>query len=294
MAAEIPTTLNLVTPQNQFIKLKEGKFKLVRQNESLFSLDIQSNQFVIPQQQTPGDYAFEGEGVIESLQAVPIGGSQGGAVPIGGSQGGAVPISGSQGGFQAPLPYKVLQAAPEYQPGQRISFKGAIPADISQALESLALNVPANNITIIQGNQNTGNGVQLINTGTTGNININIGGSQSQNNRPPVIEALTANPTQTVKAGDVISFTLKAFDPDKDALDYTWGTVRGFLSTNKGTLVTWKPMKPDGTPEEPGLAIVSVSVSDNEGGTVKADINIEIQEQGIAQVSGGLIQVGGQ
>jgi len=236
---QIPTRLNLLTSSGKFIQLKNGSIRLLKQGNPLLNLDFQGNRLEIPQQKEPARYSFEGEGVVEALLAVPIGGSQGGALPIPGSQGGAVPISGSQGGLTSGMRFQIQADSPEIQPGQRIAFKGEISQDISEALAELELNVPAQQVSIIQGNQYTGNGVQINNTGTVRDIHVHVGESnEPKGNHSPVIQAITANPSQTVKSGDVISLTVKVFDQDKDPLDYTWNATQGLLSATKGTLIT--------------------------------------------------------
>lgn len=105
----------------------------------------------------------------------------------------------------------------------------------------------------------------------------------------PVIQSLTANPTQILKADQVISLNVEAFDENGDTISYTWSATMGLLSSTKGELVTWTALKPDGvTPEEPGVAVIQLFISDGKGGTDKADINIQIRENGTARVISGI------
>src|SRR5690606_27726185 len=64
-------------------------------------------------------------------------------------------------------------------------------------------------------------------------------------NRPPVITSLSAEPSGQVSRGGVITFAVKASDPDGDSLRLTWGATKGLLSATKGEKVQWRPVRFD-------------------------------------------------
>lgn len=108
-------------------------------------------------------------------------------------------------------------------------------------------------------------------------------------NASPVIQILTANPTKVTQPHQKISLSVEAFDENGDSISYTWSATAGILSATKGELVNWTAQKLDGTPEDAGTAIIQLFISDNKGGTDKADLNIRISEDGSSQVISGLI-----
>lgn len=292
----IPTYLVLPTEDGKEIILNKGQINLLRDGEvveSNIQLTGNGNQLSLKQQNSDGNYTYQGQGTIKSV--VPIGSTQEGLVPIGSN---VVPISGSQGGFHT------LVKSDEIKPDQPISFEGKINQDLRQPLRELRLDVPVQNIqiggdqniTVNQGdNTNTGNGNLVNNTGS-GTVIINNGGSgsQTEKNNIPVIIALSANPTQTSFPKDKISMTIKAIDKEGDLIDYTWSATKGLLSATKGTSVFWQPLKSDLSDEEPGLAIITVVITDNQSGSDRADINILIEENGGALVQSGTFAEGAQ
>jgi len=101
-------------------------------------------------------------------------------------------------------------------------------------------------------------------------------------NQNPVIQNLTANPTNKVKKDDKITFTIEAIDPDKDNLQYFWSADRGQLSDTKGLTVYWTPAK-DGKVTS-GVANISLLVSDGKGGECQSSLKIAVDETGESQV----------
>jgi len=81
-----------------------------------------------------------------------------------------------------------------------------------------------------------------------------------QENQPPVIESLVADPP-TVEPGGQSRISVSAYDPDGDPLSYTWSTTGGRLSSTTGPGdKTWT------APNTPGTYQVTVSVTDNKPG----------------------------
>jgi hypothetical protein len=76
----------------------------------------------------------------------------------------------------------------------------------------------------------------------------------------PVLEELRTSP-KTLTKDQAMTLTVSASDRDGKPLTYTWSASAGTLSGTSGTSVTWKPTKADGTLEAPGLAKVSVVIS---------------------------------
>jgi hypothetical protein len=101
----------------------------------------------------------------------------------------------------------------------------------------------------------------------------------------PIIQAMSAQPTQTSSKDDVVTFTVVATDPAGQPLQYTWSATKGTLSATTGQTVSWRPIKMDGSVES-GLATVSLVVS-NGTQAKTGTVNIMIGANGAAQVSGG-------
>lgn len=104
-------------------------------------------------------------------------------------------------------------------------------------------------------------------------------------NRKPIIQQMNANPTNVSKKDDIISFKVVAIDEDSDVLKYVWSATKGTLSATQGEIITWMPQKSDGSLET-GVAIISVLVSDNKGGTDTSSVNVTIDSSGSAKVEG--------
>jgi len=81
-----------------------------------------------------------------------------------------------------------------------------------------------------------------------------------QENQPPIIESLVADPP-TVEPGGQSRISVSAYDPDGDPLSYTWSAIGGRLSSTTGPRdKTWT------APSTPGTYQVTVSVTDNKPG----------------------------
>ena len=100
-------------------------------------------------------------------------------------------------------------------------------------------------------------------------------------NDPPIIQNLTPNPVAKVQKSDKISFTVEAFDKNNDKLEYFWTTDKGTLS-GSGLSVFWQPEK-DGK-ISPGVATISLAVSDGKGGECQVFSKITVTDTGESQV----------
>ncbi len=118
----------------------------------------------------------------------------------------------------------------------------------------------------------------VINTPSTGN-------QEAKVNRKPIVQQMNANPTNVSRKEDIISFKVVAVDEDGDILKYVWAATKGTLSSTQGEIITWMPQKSDGSLET-GVAIISVLVSDNKGGTDTSSVNVTIDSSGSAKVEG--------
>jgi hypothetical protein len=118
----------------------------------------------------------------------------------------------------------------------------------------------------------------VINTPSAGN-------QEAKVNRKPIVQQMNANPTNVSRKEDIISFKVVAVDEDGDILKYVWSATKGTLSSTQGEIITWMPQKSDGSLET-GVAIISVLVSDNKGGTDTSSVNVTIDSSGSAKVEG--------
>lgn len=101
-----------------------------------------------------------------------------------------------------------------------------------------------------------------------------------QGGRNPIIQAYTANPTNTSTAGQPITFQVVAHDPENEVLQFNWSATGGTLSTNTGQVVSWMP------PEKPGVYTVMVTVANGRGGFVMGSQNLTVQGDGTAGLGG--------
>ena len=89
-------------------------------------------------------------------------------------------------------------------------------------------------------------------------------------NTPPVISSISANPT-SVAVGGTATIVCYATDADNNPLTYDWtatgGTISGSSHTQTVTLIT---------PNVTGSYTVTVTVSDNKGGTVSSSVTIAV------------------
>jgi PKD domain len=98
--------------------------------------------------------------------------------------------------------------------------------------------------------------------------------------RNPIIQAYTANPTNTTSAGMPITFQVVAHDGEDDVLQYNWSATGGTLSTNTGQVVSWIP------PDRSGVYTVTVTVANGRGGFVMGSQNLTVQGDGTAGIGG--------
>lgn len=90
----------------------------------------------------------------------------------------------------------------------------------------------------------------------------------------PIIQSFTANPGNTVRSGQPITFTVVASDPNHQALQFNWSSTGGVLSTNTGRVVTWTP------PVTPGIYTVSTIITNGKGGAVTGSQNMTVLADG--------------
>lgn len=85
-------------------------------------------------------------------------------------------------------------------------------------------------------------------------------------NQPPVVTSLTAEPPK-VDPGETSIITSTATDPDGNSLSYGWSATGGTIS-GTGASITWR------APATDGKFVVTVTVSDGEGGTAGRELTI--------------------
>lgn len=96
-----------------------------------------------------------------------------------------------------------------------------------------------------------------------------------------ILNGLDANPTNVATKGDKITFTVNAYNANKLPMEYSWASTKGTLSATRGQTVFWSPMKADGSVEK-GLSTVQVLISDGNGATKQAALNLLIHADGSA------------
>lgn len=95
--------------------------------------------------------------------------------------------------------------------------------------------------------------------------------SQGPVNEAPVIINVISNPLQ-VAAGSTAEITCEANDANGDNLTYRWTATGGTIS-GSSSVITWT------APEKPGSFMVTATVSDGHGGTVKKDAIITVPKK---------------
>lgn len=108
---------------------------------------------------------------------------------------------------------------------------------------------------------------------TDGTGNQLVPGTTTPSANNPIINALTANPTNVTK-GQAITVSIRAQDPKQQPLDYAWSATGGTLSTTTGQLVQWIP------PTEPGTYTINVLVSNGTGGSTAGSLNLVVAADG--------------
>jgi hypothetical protein len=89
-------------------------------------------------------------------------------------------------------------------------------------------------------------------------------------NQPPIIGVLSLSPGAGLQAGQAVTLTVGATDPEGDPIDYTWRVTGGTLLGNAGTQVTWNP------PATPGRHTVQVLATDPNGGAAAGYVSLEV------------------
>lgn len=117
--------------------------------------------------------------------------------------------------------------------------------------------------------------------GCAANVNAPGGGGGGSNGiQPPVINALTTNPSSvTVTNGQPLTMQVAASDPNGEALSFNWSATGGTLNSTTGQLIYWVP------PSTPGLYSVSVVVTDAHGASTSGSVNVTVNGQGQAVVA---------
>jgi hypothetical protein len=94
-------------------------------------------------------------------------------------------------------------------------------------------------------------------------------------NHPPTLERLDAG-SRKVALGERVSLAVKASDPDRDQLTYTWSTTAGAIE-GSGETVTLNTSSVNLDPESTQAMIhVTVAVNDEHGGLVRKTIPITV------------------
>ena len=107
---------------------------------------------------------------------------------------------------------------------------------------------------------------------TTQSFSINV----SAVNLPP---AITSTPSTQAAVGQAYTYAVAASDPDGDVLTFSLPTAPAGMSINTSTgLIQWTP-----TSSEAGLQLVTVQVSDGQGGVVQQSYGIGVSSTTISQ-----------
>jgi len=101
---------------------------------------------------------------------------------------------------------------------------------------------------------------------------------------PIILNSFDANPTNVATKQDKITFTVNAFDQSRVPMEYSWSSTKGTLSGTRGQTVFWTPQKTDGSLES-GTATVQVLITDANGATKQAAVNILIHADGSATLN---------
>ena len=98
--------------------------------------------------------------------------------------------------------------------------------------------------------------------------------STAPQNRPPAVR-LRCEPC-TVPAGQRVTVSADATDPDADALSYAWTAPSGTLATASARQTIWT------APAQEGPVPVAITVSDGKGGVATDAITIQVTKPGAA------------
>ncbi|MBM3268285.1 MAG: hypothetical protein FJZ01_11610 [Candidatus Sericytochromatia bacterium] len=105
--------------------------------------------------------------------------------------------------------------------------------------------------------------------------------SQDDGTGPIILNSFDANPTNVAAKSDKITFTVNAYNSNRTPMEYSWTATKGTLSGTRGQTVFWAPQKADGSIDG-GLATVQVLITDGNGATKQAAVNIHINADGSA------------
>jgi hypothetical protein len=94
------------------------------------------------------------------------------------------------------------------------------------------------------------------------------GGGGNPFNQPPVITSLKA-PSEQANAGDKVTITCEAHDPDRDPVTYTW-TATGGTIEGQSAEATWT------APAAAGDYTITVAVADGKGGNTTKSITLNV------------------
>jgi hypothetical protein len=88
-------------------------------------------------------------------------------------------------------------------------------------------------------------------------------------NMPPVIDKITANPSEKISAGSTVRIEVFATDPDSDPLTYAYRATGGEIS-GTGPVVSWI------APVETGTYTITATANDGEFDSMPASIDLEV------------------
>jgi hypothetical protein len=89
-------------------------------------------------------------------------------------------------------------------------------------------------------------------------------------NNPPIVDSLTASPTQ-IYPGETSSLSCSASDPDGDPLSYSWSSNIGAVTPGSDGEATF-------TSPDPGTATITCSATDSGGAIGSADVNVVVTD----------------
>lgn len=109
------------------------------------------------------------------------------------------------------------------------------------------------------------------------------GGPAANSGSDPIIDQFTPSVNSVDKDG-AMTFTVVAHAPSGRPLQFSWSATKGLLSGNTGRVVSWRPLKVDGTLDS-GLATITVLVTDGQY-TATGTANVMVAPAGTATLVG--------